>query len=388
MLAKVRSPLSALIVAAACLLESGCLFTVFVKDAAGDESGTGGVSGSSGPSDQMSGETDVDATTTSTELSDGLATTLLPIFDLGGAGDEWEFCSLLLEPCDADDDAIDHALGVNCTRGLQTDGDVTWSGSPTSRMVLAGSLGTTTTYAPTEGTKRVLMSTGDASHVTLSLPKLPELGNCPKTQTCPSTDAPGNDLQALPPPIDPEPQHCPEGEPLPGSGDCSETVKAQWSVGGDPLIAFDYTELRFSAQAPSGTVGFRFDFAFLTAEHPARFPGNFNDMFVAWVASERFTGNIALDPDGHPIGAVTLPYDIKFDPTPIDCQDECPDIPLHDFAFEGHAGTAWYEGEVEIRSGEAIEVVFALFDVGDPTVDSAVLLDGVQWLCAPPPSSV
>src|SRR5690606_37393579 len=143
---------------------------------------------------------------------------------------------------------------------------------------------------------------------------------------------------------------CPEGQLPPGPGDCSETVLSQSSLGGDPLVAYDYTELRFSAVAPFATAGLAFDFAFLTSEYPARFPGGYNDLFVAWVASERFTGNIALDPDGNPIGAVSLPYEIKLDPMPFDCEPDCPDIPLRQFAFEGHAGTPWYPAEVEVNS--------------------------------------
>lgn len=393
MLAEVRSPLSALIVAAACLLESGCLLTVFVKDAASEESGASEGSGSSGSTTQMTQGTDsagdAEATSEETTSSGAVAvTTSATVFDVDSGDDEWAYCPAVLEPCDGDNDDIDHALGLNCERGLQTEGALTWSGPASSRLVLAEPLGETSVFAPTEGSRRVVLSTGDASHVLLTLDELPVLGDCPITQTCPSTDAPEHDLPALPPPLEPTPQQCAQDQEPPGSGDCSGTVLTQWSLGGEPLVAYDYTELRFSAVVPTGTAGFSFDFAFLTAEYPARFPGNYNDLFVAWVSSERYTGNVALDPDGDPIAAVTLPYEIKFDPTPMDCGEECPDIPLRGFAFEGHAGTAWYAAEVPVAAGETIEVVFALFDVGDATVDSAVLLDGVRWLCAPPPANI
>lgn len=392
MLAKVRSPLSALIVAAACLLESGCLITVFVKDAAGEEGGASGGGGSSGSTAQMTQETDSEgdsaaATEEATTSEPVAVTSTTAVFDVG-SDDDWTFCDPAPARCDGDNDDLDHALGLNCERGLQTSGPVTWMGAETSRLVLAEPLGTTSMFAPTEGSRRVVLSTGDASHVLLTLDEMPELGSCPNTQTCPSTDVPGNDLTALPPPLDPTPQQCPQGQQPPGPGDCSETVLAQWTLGGEPMMAYDYTELRFSAVAPAGTAGFAFDFAFLTAEYPPRFPGGYNDLFIAWVSSEGYTGNIALDPDGNPIGAVTLPYEIKFDPTPMDCGDECPDIPLRGFAFEGHAGTAWYEAELAVASGETIEAVFALFDVGDARVDSAVLLDGIRWLCAPPTASL
>ncbi|WAS98946.1 hypothetical protein [Nannocystis punicea] len=384
-----RSPHSALIVAAACLLESGCLVTVFVKETGSDDAETAGAAGSSDANDQMTQEPGPSDTSTST----GEVATTEPMtktdvgFDSGPDG--WEFCSTVLVPCDADNEDIDHALGLNCEGGLKTNGPLTWSGPDGSRRVLSEQLGTTEVFAPTEGSRRVVLSTGDASHVLLTLPEMPTLGNCPVTQTCPSTDWPGNDLDHLPPPIETMPLQCETDKQPPGPGDCSETIESQWGLGGEPLMAYDYTELRFSAVAPTYTAGFAFDFAFLTSEHPKRWPFGHNDMFVAWVASERYTGNIALDPDGNPIAAETLPYEIKYDAMPFDCDEEdCVDLPLREFAFERHAGTAWYEGEIGINPGESIEVVFALFDVGDAIVDSAVLLDGVRWLCAPPPASV
>ncbi|MDC0720033.1 choice-of-anchor L domain-containing protein [Nannocystis bainbridge] len=384
-----RSPHSALIVAAACLLESGCLVTVFVKDAGSDDAGTSEATKSSDANDQMTQEPGPEEDSTSS--GEALTTDPLAPPDFGfdvGEPEPWEFCSTALVACDADSEDIDRALGINCEGGLQTEGALTWTGPDGSRRVVSEQLGTTDVFAPTEGSRRVVLSTGDAEHLLLTLPQMPSLGNCPVTQTCPSTDWPGNDLPQLPPPIVTTPVECEANEKPPGPGDCSETVEAQWALGGDPRMAYDYTELRFSAVAPWFTTGLAFDFAFLTSEYPPRFPGGHNDMFIAWVASERYTGNIALDPDGNPIAAETLPYEIKLDPMPMACGDECPDIPLRGFAFEGHAGTAWYEGEVGLNPGESIEVVFALFDVGDPIVDSAVLLDGVRWLCAPPPASV
>ena len=32
-------------------------------------------------------------------------------------------------------------------------------------------------------------------------------------------------------------------------------------------------------------------------------------------------------------------------------------------------------------AGEEIEIIFAIFDIGDPELDSAVVLDGVHWGC-------
>lgn len=390
MLAEVRPPYLALTVAAAVLSQSACLVPIFVKDASVE--GTSGAGGATAePLDEMSSGTGASTTAASGEdgvvgSSAGPEATTAPAFDLG-VPDYGEACAATTIACDDVDTSFDHALGLNCAGGIRTLGPLMWSGSDLSRMTIDQPLGTTDVYAPVDGTRRVLLSTGVASHALLTREQLPTEAGCPKTQTCPSSDFPGEDLTALPAPIDPTPQKCKQGEPLPGTGDCSGTVLDQWLHGGDPPVAYDYTELRFAATVPNHTAGLRVQFAFLTAEHPMRFPGGFNDMFVAWLASERYTGNFALDPDGDPIAAETLSYPHKLDAMPFDCEPDCADLPLREFAFEGHAGTPWWPAEITVEAGDTIEVVFALFDVGDAKVDSAVLLDGLRWVCAPPPST-
>lgn len=383
MLAVVRAALHSL-AAAALLSQCACVVTVFVD--AGPMSGSA-AGGSSGETSEMSAGTGTGSTS-----GDGMATapptesaTIEPLFDVG-VGDQGLSCSIEAQPCDADSDDFGRALGLNCSGGVQTVGPVQLLGDPESRRVTADVLGPTSVYAPVEGARRVLLSTGVAAHALLPIADLAAKAGCPLTETCPSTEFDGGDLATLPAPLDPTPQKCPEGQVPPGEADCSGTLLSQWEVGGDPLIAYDYTELRFAAVVPNATAALRFRFAFLTAEYPERQPEGHNDLFIGWLASERYTGNVALDPDGNPIGAVTQPYTIKLDPMPVDCEPDCPDLPLRGFGFEGHAGTPWFASEVEVEVGETIELVFALFDVRDGSVDSAVLLDGVQWVCSPPTS--
>lgn len=391
MLAEVRPPIFALTVVAAVLSQSACLVPVFVKDASVEETGGTGETTAASVLEMSSG---TDASTTAAGGGDdgvvastgGIEGTTAPAFDLG-VPDYGVACAPTVVACDEADAGIDHALGLNCAGGIRSEGPLLWSGSDLSRMTVGQALGTTDVYAPLDGTRRVLLSTGVASHALLTLEQLPIEAGCPKSQTCPSTDFPGEDLNALPPPIDPTPQKCKPGELPPGAGDCSETLLDQWLHGGEPLVAYDYTELRFAATVPNHTAALQLQFAFLTAEHPMRFPGGYNDMFVAWLASERYTGNFALGPKGEAIAAETLDFPYKLNVMPVDCEPDCPDLPLREFAFEGHAGTPWWPAEIAVEAGDTIEVVFALFDVGDAQVDSAVLLDGLRWVCAPPPSS-
>lgn len=390
MLAVVRPPVAALASLVALLSQSGCLVTVFVKDTGGAGEDAGSTGGASSGAEDMSEGTGTGAAGSS---SDAAPTTGLqglsgaPSFDVGVPDPLGLFCEPMPVACDSDDNAVDHALGLNCPGGVKTEGPLMWTGSDLSRLTTDAVLGVTKTYEPVEGGRRVMLSTGIAEHVLLTLEQLPIEGDCPNTQTCPSSELPGEDRTSLPPPIDPTPQKCKANMDLPGPGDCSGTVLEQWELGGEPLVAYDYTELRFVAVVPQKTTALHFDFAFLTSEYPPRFPGGHNDLFVAWIASEKYTGNFALDPDANPIAAETLPYTIKLDAMPFDCEPNCPDEPLRGFAFEGHAGTSWLPAEVPVTTGETIEVVFALFDVGDGKADSAVLLDGVQWVCSPPPTS-
>ncbi len=389
MLAEVRPPVTALASLVTLLSQSACLVTVFVKDAGGADEATGS-GGMSGGAEDMAEGTAASSGAGSGEATSTaglLGSTGAPGFDVGAPDPLGLYCDPMPIACDGEDSAVDHALGLNCPGGIKTEGPLTWIGSDLSRITTGVTLGITKLYEPTEGGQRVMLSTGVAEHALLTLAQLPVEGNCPNSQTCPSTELPGEDLNSLPPPIDPTPQKCKPNMDLPGAGDCSGTVLEQWELGGEPLVAYDYTELRFVAQVPQRTMALRLDFAFFTSEYPPRFPGGHNDMFVAWVSSEKYTGNFALDPEANPIAAETLPYTIKLDAMPFDCEPNCPDEPLRGFAFEGHAGTPWLPAEVPVTAGETVEVVFALFDVGDGKADSAVLLDGVQWVCSPPPTS-
>ncbi|HEY8380087.1 MAG TPA: hypothetical protein VIK91_26535, partial [Nannocystis sp.] len=210
-----RPPVSALLVAATALVSSACMVTVFVKDAGAEAAGSASGSGSGGASEadastaagteeMSSGTGSSGGATTGEEPTSGASTlmTTAATFDVGTPSD-WESCALFLEPCDGDSDALEHALGLNCARGVRTTGPLSMYGAPESRLVIDDVLGVTSVYAPVEGSRRVLLSTGVAAHALLTRAALPDEAGCPVSQTCPSTEVPGYDLQALPPPLDP-----------------------------------------------------------------------------------------------------------------------------------------------------------------------------------------
>jgi hypothetical protein len=276
-------------------------------------------------------------------------------------------CHLPLDSCDEDAEDLERALGLGCG-SFVTNGPMIVTGPLESRGVTAG-LGAGAIFTPRFGTRAVVLSTGVAAHAALTADDVMQASNCSQIGLpCPSTDFPEEfDLAELPAPLTTQSGTCPNGQPA--SGDCSGTVDPQWV--GDPRLAHDYTELRFSADVPQSTLAVSLAVAFLTTEKPKRFPGGYNDFLIVWLDSEHWTGNIAIHPEQSlPIAADVLEYAyLGKDPA------------LADFAFYGHAATDWFRISAPVVPGETVTLVIALFDESDGAADSAVLLDDLRWDC-------
>lgn len=299
-----------------------------------------------------------------------------PRFDLGSLeGDP--ACAVPALDCDALDDDVEHALGLNCSGGgVTSSGSLDLMGAPGSYRVV-GSIGDDERFTPRHGARAVLLSTGDAGHVELTPQEVILKTECSQIGLpCPSTDFPSAyDLDELPPPVEPQAISCLPGQVVPGPGDCSQSIDSQWGSG-EPRLAHDYTELRFSAEVPPGAAGIALQVAFFTAEYPARFPTGYNDLAVLWLESEQWTGNFALHPTlALPLAAEALQG--NYDHTGLDPA-------LSGFAFAEHAAMDWMTLTAPVVAGETVTVVAAVFDVGDGQVDTALLLDDVHWDCIAP----
>lgn len=53
---------------------------------------------------------------------------------------------------------------------------------------------------------------------------------------------------------------------------------------------------------------------------------------------------------------------------------------LQDTGFDSHAASPWLTASAAAQSGTEITLRFAIFDSGDATYDSTVLIDNFQWL--------
>jgi hypothetical protein len=281
---------------------------------------------------------------------------------------------MVTAPCDHLSDDPWQALGLNCPGGPQVMGSISATDSA-QVYVHTGNLGTYVDaaagppFAPREGEKTVILSSGDASH----------LLEPPTDAKGPSTTF-SNMRTSLPPPIRAVDvagsDDCLEHPSLVGTGDCSRTIQGEMSPGEG---VYDYVEMRMVAQVPDDALGFTFDFAFFTVEYPDYYVSQYNDIFITWLESEIWTGNIAFDELGSPISVNSSLLEYKDGPNVLDCPEPCEAPELQGTGVEGHAGTRWLTTQAPVMPGETIQVIFAIFDLSDSIFDSMVMLDNVQW---------
>jgi hypothetical protein len=256
-----------------------------------------------------------------------------------------------------------NAMGLNCPGGPQVNGSIQTT-NPAQVYVHEGNLGTYVDpvdgppFPPREGVKMVFLSSGNAAQLLT-----PMAGNQPST-------AYNGSAVTLPAPIQTNnvsaTEDCIDNPGLVGTGDCSNTIQTQYNQGGGPR---DYAELRFNVQVPAGTFGFSYEFAFFSVEYPQYYGSIFNDMYIAWLESEQWTGNISFDEFGAPISlnAGFLDYTQS--------------VELQGTGAQGHAGTRWLSTQAPVTPGETIEVIFAIFDLSDAILDSMIILDNFEWNC-------
>jgi hypothetical protein len=273
--------------------------------------------------------------------------------------------------CDDDDNDPWHALGINCPGEYAL--TTAYTGHADALYVHTGQLGSYNppTYPTLEGEKMLILSSGIAQQLTI-----------PGQYA--STSHIGNDPLQLPAPLNPNPVDpglvvdCTIDPNLVGTGDCSNTIYEQWDQGNG---AYDYAELRISGQVPQGASGFSYNLAFFSTEYPGFYQSSFNDMYIAWLESEGWTGNVSFDEMGRPISLNAGFLDYKDAPNPYDCPAPCNAPQLQGTAMQGHAGTKWLTTTAGVTPDEDFTLVLAIFDLSDNILDSVVILDNFAWNC-------
>lgn len=158
----------------------------------------------------------------------------------------------------------------------------------------------------------------------------------------------------------------------------------------------DDVALSLKLRAPSNATGYSFNFKFYSFEYEEYVCDLFNDQFIALVNPPPMgsqDGNISFDSLGNPVSVNIAFFDVC-DPMDMDiCGGDpncCPAGPgqlmgtgfENSFGtnFEDAGGTSWLQTKAPIVGGEEFDLRFAIWDTGDSSWDSTVVLDNFEWI--------
>ncbi|HVH41347.1 MAG TPA: choice-of-anchor L domain-containing protein [Labilithrix sp.] len=166
----------------------------------------------------------------------------------------------------------------------------------------------------------------------------------------------------------------------------------------------DVVDLKLTLTAPKNVSGFRFDFNFHSSEWPAYICTSFNDGFVAWLSATGFNGgqadNISFDANKNPVSVNNGFFDRCTPNVVTGCQGQsqgvstCAAGPAElagtGFGLEGTGcpnewatrggATGWLTSRAAVTPGETFTLELMIYDVGDGSLDSSVLIDNFQWI--------
>jgi len=163
------------------------------------------------------------------------------------------------------------------------------------------------------------------------------------------------------------------------SGDAAKTAEPGTDFG-LPGVADDVTTLRFEVTVPAGANRLSFDYTFLSAESPEFKNTQFNDAFTVTVSDDLGANRVVATADVntstfHPVSTTTVgrsPFLLYVD-DPAQVND------VFDTGEKVDAGTTEFQRvSVPVASGK-VTIEFAIRDVGDGILDSAVVIDNVQF---------
>jgi hypothetical protein len=156
---------------------------------------------------------------------------------------------------------------------------------------------------------------------------------------------------------------------------------------------YDPAALEVVIRTPTNAKSFSFNLNFYTFEFPQYICSEFNDFYVTmmWPTPPGLPdGNISFDQDGNPISVNNSLLQVcksqtaggKFFPCPLG------DALLQNTGYAGpiigsHAATGWLQTRAPVEPGSEITLRFAIWDSGDPVLDSLVLIDKFQWSLEP-----
>lgn len=187
---------------------------------------------------------------------------------------------------------------------------------------------------------------------------------------------------------------------------------------------YNTVRLRIEVRVPTNAQGFRFQFRFWTHEYPIYLCTPFNDFFLALLTSAHpnipYDKNISFDAAGNPVSVNNAFFttcdalacygehystQLAFAPDAdsdgcvdsLSCNTQtqecetnlgaCPDGFSDVLAFsanpENAGATSWLTTTAPVVPGEVITLEFHIWDTGDSSYDSLVVLDNFDWLIEP-----
>ena len=280
--------------------------------------------------------------------------------------------------------ASDSSWGLVSSRFVRVGG----SGSPDGSQT--GILPTFGATAPVDGASMLALSSGVA--------RAP--GQSGYTSDC--------DLFGIDPSWPGSPESLPAGFTVPSSPSCPGVVS-----GG----VYNSVALELVIKVPTNATGFSFRSNFVTYEYPNYICSQYNDYFVALMQTDAGGWeNIVFDSLGNPVSvnngllAVCEAGDAggtyyscdqgrsALSGTGFDSTTNCGYAAgYEDLGWGGGwggwggssdnpevgAGTGWLQTVSPVTPGSTLTLRFAIWDSGDSTLDSLVLIDGFQWEVEP-----
>ncbi len=134
-------------------------------------------------------------------------------------------------------------------------------------------------------------------------------------------------------------------------------------------VSGDRATLDITLQVPSNQNSFSFDFFFLSAEYPDYVGQIYNDSFEANITGSAFTGNAAIDSLGNTFSVNSAYFSVT----------ASADLTGSGFDNGIGGGTGWLQMLVPVTAGETVTLQFTIYDEGDGSYDSTVLLDNFMW---------
>ncbi len=174
----------------------------------------------------------------------------------------------------------------------------------------------------------------------------------------------------------------------------------------------DVIDLKVQIRVPTNAKGLSFDFDFWSGEWPEYVCTSFNDSFIAYLSSKAFNNgtpdNISFDTNGNTISVNNNFFGACTPGVQTGCSggttstSTCADGPSQlagtgfDTANPAQAycgstkstsggATSWLTSQAPVQAGEVISLEFLIWDTGDNSYDSSVILDNFTWVPSPLP---